>query len=77
MASVHPYGAITRGERGEALADMEAMAPFVAGFSDDGRGRKPRLSKMNMNINETGKHGGMMEINDGGAGGVQPSRAGR
>ncbi len=35
---VHPYGAITRGERGEALADMEAMAPFVAGFSDDGRG---------------------------------------
>ena len=34
--------------------------------------RKPRLSKMNMNINETGKHGGMMEINDGGAGGVQP-----
>lgn len=35
---VHPYGAITRGEQGEALADMEAMAPFVAGFSDDGRG---------------------------------------
>ena len=35
---VHPYGAITRGERGEALADMEAMAPYVAGFSDDGRG---------------------------------------
>ena len=35
---VYPYGAITRGERGEALADMEAMAPFVAGFSDDGRG---------------------------------------
>ena len=35
---VHPYGAITRGERGEALADLEAMAPFVPGFSDDGRG---------------------------------------
>ena len=35
---VSPYGAITRGEKGEALADMEAMAPFVAGFSDDGRG---------------------------------------
>jgi len=35
---VHPYGAITRGERGEALADMEAMAPYTAGFSDDGRG---------------------------------------
>ena len=35
---VHPYGAITRGERGETLADMEAMAPYAAGFSDDGRG---------------------------------------
>ena len=35
---VSPYGAITRGEKGGALADMEAMAPFVAGFSDDGRG---------------------------------------
>ncbi len=35
---VHPYGAITRGEGGEALADMEAMAPYTAGFSDDGRG---------------------------------------
>lgn len=35
---VHPYGAITCGERGEALADLEAMAPYVAGFSDDGHG---------------------------------------
>ena len=35
---VHPYGSITVGQKGEALSDMEAMAPFVAGFSDDGRG---------------------------------------
>lgn len=35
---VLPYGAITRGERGEGLADMTALAPFVVGFSDDGRG---------------------------------------
>ena len=35
---VYPYGAITVGERGERLADMEAMAPGVIGFSDDGRG---------------------------------------
>ena len=35
---VTPYGAITVGERGEELADMEAMAPYVAAFSDDGRG---------------------------------------
>ena len=35
---VVPYGAITAGERGETLADMEGMAADVAGFSDDGRG---------------------------------------
>jgi len=35
---VHPYGAITRGEQGSVLADLEAMAPYTAGFSDDGRG---------------------------------------
>ena len=33
-----PYGAITVGEMGEKLADLEAMAKDVAGFSDDGRG---------------------------------------
>ena len=33
-----PYGAITRGEKGQELADMAAMAPYVVGFSDDGRG---------------------------------------
>lgn len=36
--AVRPYGAVTRGEKGQALSDMEAMAPYVAGFSDDGRG---------------------------------------
>ena len=35
---VYPYGAITVGERGEKLADMEAMAAGAIGFSDDGRG---------------------------------------
>ena len=39
---VYPYGAITREERGEALADLAAMAPHVAGFSDDGRGVQSR-----------------------------------
>ncbi len=33
-----PYGSITKNERGEELSDMAAMAPFVVGFSDDGRG---------------------------------------
>ena len=35
---VYPYGAITVGEKGETLADLEGMAPNVIGFSDDGRG---------------------------------------
>ena len=35
---VVPFGAITVGEGGERLSDMESMAPYVAGFSDDGRG---------------------------------------
>ena len=35
---VYPYGAITVGEKGEELADLEAMAPNVIGFSDDGKG---------------------------------------
>ncbi|MCD8117396.1 MAG: dihydroorotase [Oscillospiraceae bacterium] len=33
-----PYGSITRGEAGQELADMEAIAPYVAAFSDDGKG---------------------------------------
>ena len=35
---VYPYGAITLGEKGEFLADLEGMASGVVGFSDDGRG---------------------------------------
>ena len=35
---VYPYGAITVGEKGETLADLDGMAPLTAGFSDDGRG---------------------------------------
>ncbi len=38
VVHVRPYGSITVGELGRKLADMEAMAPYVAGFSDDGRG---------------------------------------
>jgi len=35
---VYPYGAITVGEKGEEIADLEDMAGLVIGFSDDGRG---------------------------------------
>ena len=36
--AVLPYGTITVGERGEMLADLVALAPYVCAFSDDGRG---------------------------------------
>ena len=35
---VLPYGAITVGEQGAELARLEALAPRVVAFSDDGRG---------------------------------------
>ena len=35
---VHPYGAITVGQKGERLADLEGMAPHCIAFSDDGKG---------------------------------------
>ena len=35
---VIPYGTITVNRAGEKLSDMQAMAPYVAGFSDDGSG---------------------------------------
>ena len=38
LVHVHPYGAITVGEKGEQLADLARMAPDVIAFSDDGRG---------------------------------------
>lgn len=35
---VYPYGAITVGEKGEELADLEGMAKDAIAFSDDGKG---------------------------------------
>ena len=38
VLEVVPYGAITVGQRGEELADMQDIASKVIAFSDDGRG---------------------------------------
>ncbi len=35
---VHPYAAITKGEMGNELVDLEKLAPYCIAFSDDGRG---------------------------------------
>ena len=50
VINVIPFGAITKGQMGEELADFESMSDYVAGFSDDGRGvqdEKMMLSAMN------------------------------
>ena len=38
VIGVYPYGAITVGEKGEQLAEMEELAELVVAFSDDGHG---------------------------------------
>ena len=38
VIDVFPYAAITVGQKGEVLSDMEAMADACIAFSDDGRG---------------------------------------
>ena len=38
LVHVHPYGAVSVGEKGERLAGLEGLAPGVIAFSDDGRG---------------------------------------
>lgn len=36
--NVIPYAAITVGEKGQRLSDMEELAPYCVAFSDDGKG---------------------------------------
>ena len=38
VINVYPYGAITVGEKGTELSGMDGLAPFIAAFSDDGKG---------------------------------------
>lgn len=38
VIDVRPYGAITKGEKGKILADIDELAPYVCAFSDDGKG---------------------------------------
>ena len=38
VTAVYPYGSITAEEKGIELSAIEALAPLVIGFSDDGRG---------------------------------------
>ncbi len=56
VISVYPMAAITKGEKGEELADMEDMAKSVLAFSDDGKGvQRGEMMKRAMKIAK--KHG--------------------
>lgn len=54
---VLPYATITMARRGHELVDYEALAPFVAGFSDDGTGVQSEevMRKAMEGIAKTGK----------------------
>lgn len=38
LVRVYPYGAVTRGQKGESLADLEGLKDKVCAFTDDGVG---------------------------------------
>ena len=38
IIGVHPFAALTVGEKGEELSDIDGLSPLAVGFSDDGRG---------------------------------------
>ncbi len=38
VVKCYPFGAVTVGENGERLADLEELAPLVKAFTDDGKG---------------------------------------
>ena len=49
VISGYPYAAITVGEKGEKLSDMENLCKMVKAFSDDGRGmQNPEMMKQAM-----------------------------
>lgn len=51
LINVYPFGAITVGEKGEELSDIEGMSDDVIGYSDDGRGvQSDELMERAMNI---------------------------
>ncbi|MCL2513806.1 MAG: dihydroorotase [Oscillospiraceae bacterium] len=54
---VLPYASITKSQSGAELVDFKALAPFVVGFSDDGKGiqDKSMMREAMYAVKETGK----------------------
>ena len=38
VIGVHPYGAITAGQKGEELSEIDGLSRYAVAFSDDGKG---------------------------------------
>lgn len=57
--NVYPYGTITKGEKGEELANFEEIKDHVIAFSDDGRGVQNE-NMMEKAMNEAKKIGKMI-----------------
>ncbi len=57
VIDVIPFGSITVGQKGQKLSELEAMAPYVIGFSDDGKGVQDRdmMLKAMLKAKELGK----------------------
>lgn len=57
LVPVYPYGAVTQGENGEVLSDIEELASRVIAFSDDGHGIQDEeiLKRAMVKIKKTGK----------------------
>ncbi len=53
---VYPYAAITKGEAGGELSDMEALSPLCVAFSDDGKGVQDE-EMMRLAMKTAKKHG--------------------
>ena len=50
---VHPFAALTVGEKGQEPAALEELAPLCIGFSDDGKGVQSR--SLMLELMQTGK----------------------
>lgn len=57
VINVHPYASVTVGEKGEKLSDIEALAPYCAAFSDDGKGIQSEsiMKEAMLRIKQTGR----------------------
>ena len=57
VIGVHPYGAITAGQKGEELSEIDGLSRYAVAFSDDGKGvqEAAKMSDAMKKVKKTGK----------------------